>query len=102
MTSSTSSNARCSGRSLIMALEKDAYLALEDIVGPDYITEDTALLDGYCQVWGNALFYEGKFSTRPGAVVLPESTEQVRQIVRVCNRHGVLFKPFSSGFENVS
>jgi glycolate oxidase len=85
-----------------MALKKDAYLALEDIVGPDYITEDTALLDGYCQVWGNALFYEGKFSTRPGAVLLPESTEQVQQIVRVCNRNGILFKPFSSGFENVS
>ena len=85
-----------------MALERDAYLALEDVVGPDFITEDTALLDTYTQCWGNRLFYDDKFATRPGAVLLPETTEEVQTIVRVCNRYGILFKPFSSGFENVS
>ncbi len=85
-----------------MALKKDAYLALEDIVGPDFITEDTAILDTYNQVWGNRLFYDDKFSTRPGAVLLPADTDEVQKIVRACNRYGILFKPFSSGFENVS
>jgi glycolate oxidase len=85
-----------------MALKKDAYLALEDIVGPEFITEDPALLDSYNQVWGNRLFYDDKFSARPGAVLLPGSTDEVQKIVRVCNRYGVTFKPFSSGFENLS
>ena len=31
-----------------MALKREAYLALEDIVGPEYITEEPAVLDGYC------------------------------------------------------
>ena len=31
-----------------MALERDAYQALEDIVGPEYIIEEPAVLDGYC------------------------------------------------------
>ena len=31
-----------------MALEREAYRALEDIVGPEYITEEPAVLDGYC------------------------------------------------------
>ena len=85
-----------------MALPRDAYLALEEVVGPDFITEDTALLDTYDQCWGNRLFYEDKFATRPGAVLLPESTEEVQKIVRICNKYGIIFKPFSSGFENVS
>jgi glycolate oxidase len=85
-----------------MALPRDAYLALEDVVGPDFITEDTALLDTYDQCWGNRLFYDDKFATRPGAVLLPASTEEVQKIVRICSKYGIIFKPFSSGFENVS
>lgn len=85
-----------------MALIKDAYLALEDIVGSEYITEDPALLDTYNMVWGNKLVFGEKWSTRPGAVLLPGSTEEVQAIVRVCNRHKITFKPFSSGFEIVA
>ncbi len=39
-----------------MALERDAYRALEDIVGPEYITEEPAVLDGYCFCRGTRLF----------------------------------------------
>ncbi|MDA8235975.1 MAG: FAD-binding oxidoreductase [Clostridia bacterium] len=85
-----------------MALIKDAYLALEDIVGSEYITQDPAILDTYNQVWGNKLVFDEKWSTRPGAVILPGNTEEVQKIVRVCNRYKITFKPFSSGFEVVS
>jgi hypothetical protein len=31
-----------------MELAKDIYRALEDIVGPEYISSDPAVIDGYC------------------------------------------------------
>ena len=48
-----------------MDLERDAYQALEDIVGPEYINEDPAIRDTYNQVWGNKLLFDEKWSTRP-------------------------------------
>ena len=85
-----------------MELAKDTYKALEDIVGPEYITQEPAIRDTYNQVWGNKLVFDEKWSIRPAAVLLPGSTEEVQAIVKVCNRYKILFKPFSSGFEIVA
>jgi glycolate oxidase len=85
-----------------MELMKEAYEALEDIVGPDYISQDPAIRDTYNQVWGNKLVFGEKWSNRPAAVLLPGTTEEVQAIVRACNRYKISFKPFSSGFEVVS
>lgn len=85
-----------------MALAREVYGALEDIVGPEYITEEPAVLDGYCFVWGNEIIFGDKFSPRPQAVILPENTEEIQAIVRVCNRYGVKFKAHASGFEVVA
>ena len=41
-----------------MDLERDAYQALEDIVGPEHINEDPAIRDTYNQVWGNKLLFD--------------------------------------------
>ena len=78
------------------------YQALEDIVGPENITREPAILDTYNQVWGHKLLYDSKFSQRPAAVLLPGSTEELQGIVKVCNRYHIAFKPFSSGFEFVA
>jgi glycolate oxidase len=84
-------------------LEPEAYRALEDIVGPDYISQEPAILDGYCFVWGNELLFNGdKFSPRPLAVILPGSTQEVQAIVKVCNRYGIKFRPHASGFEIIA
>ena len=84
-----------------MALATEAYRALEDIVGPEYITEEPAVLDGYCFVWGNELIFDGdKFAPRPQAVILPGSTEEIQAIVRVCNRYGIKFKAHATGFSS--
>ena len=40
-----------------MALKREAYLALEDIVGPEYITEEPAVLDGYCFYLGERSYF---------------------------------------------
>lgn len=52
-------------------LQPEAYKALEDIVGPDYISQEPAILNGYCRI------LQGGFGLRPLAVILPGSTEEV-------------------------
>jgi len=69
-----------------MTMEAAAYQALEDIVGPEHITREPVVLDTYCYIWANEVLVGDKFSARPLAVVMPESTEQVQAIMRACNR----------------
>ncbi len=85
-----------------MKLSREEYQALEDIVGPEYITQEPVILDTYNQVWGNKFFFDEKHSVRPAAVLLPATTEEISAAVRVCNKYGILFKAFSSGFEYLS
>jgi glycolate oxidase len=74
-----------------------AYQELESIVGPEYITREPAVLDGYA--W-QPLWNEGPemWVHRPVAVVLPASTEEVQAIVKACNRHGLRFKAICTGW----
>ena len=81
-----------------MALTDIEYQALEDIVGPENISREPAILDTYDQCWGHKAVFDQKFSTRPAAVLLPGSSEECQAIVKACNRYRILFKPFSSGF----
>jgi glycolate oxidase len=85
-----------------MKLKEEEYRALEEIVGPEYITQEPVILDTYNQVWGNKFFFDEKHSVRPAAVLLPASTEEIAAVVKVCNKYGILFKAFSSGFEYLS
>ena len=45
-----------------MALIREAYHALEDIVGPENISEESAILDGYCFVRGNELHFDDRYA----------------------------------------
>jgi glycolate oxidase len=81
-----------------MGLAREAYRALKDIVGPENITEEPAILDGYCFVWANEAMFNDKFTAPPLAVVLPATTEEVQGIVRVCNRFKIKFRAHSSGW----
>jgi len=85
-----------------MKLPKEEYQALEDIVGQEYISQDPVIMETYNQVWGNKLFFGEKHSICPAAVLLPANTSEIQAIVKACNRYGILFKPFSSGFEFVA
>jgi len=82
-----------------MTLPTEVYQALEDVVGSEYITQEPVVLDAYCYVWANELLFGGKFSPRPPAVVLPGDIEEVQAIVKVCNRFGLRYRAFASGFE---
>jgi hypothetical protein len=83
-----------------MALSKEAYRALEDIVGPEYISDDPALLDSYIYPQNATSVHLGPFyhvySPRGGAVVLPATTEEVQGIVKVCNKYKIKYKASST------
>ena len=73
-----------------MTLPKEVYRALEDIVGPGNVTEEPAILDSYAYQLNAELITSdrSRFLTRPAAVILPGSTEEVQAIVRTCNKYG--------------
>jgi glycolate oxidase len=86
-----------------MALpSRDAYKALEDIVGPEYISEEPATLDVYAFQFGAEAITGTPFLPRAGAIVLPRRTEEIQAIVRVCNKYKVRFKAFSTGWGTYS
>lgn len=85
-----------------MALLRDVYRELEDILGPENISEHLAVLDAYTYFGSFMLMLspkpEHRYQTRPEAVLLPGSTEEVQAIVKVCNRRGLVFRASSSGY----
>jgi glycolate oxidase len=80
-----------------MALSRDIYRELEDIVGPENISEDLAVLEGYAFTGAYGLMHVDKrYYLRPEAVLLPGSTEEVQAIVKLCNRRGIMSKASST------
>jgi glycolate oxidase len=83
-----------------MALSRDAYRSLEDIVGPDNISDDPALCDSYAFQYlaETARPDQSHFMPRPVAVLVPGSTEEVQATVKTCNRYKIKVKPYSTGW----
>lgn len=82
-----------------MALEKGIYQAFEDVVGPDNISDDPAVLDSYSYRWGPQA---ETFVQRFAAVTLPGDTAEVQAIVKLCNKYGIQFKASSTGWGSMS
>lgn len=76
-----------------MPLPRHIYKALEDVVGPEYISDRPYILAGVRAPLPNS----PTKPTSPEAVLLPESTEEVQQIVRICNQHKVRYIATVSG-----
>jgi len=85
-----------------MKLTKDEYKALEDIVGPEYITQEPVIMESYNQLWGNKLAFGDKRHNPPSAILLPANVEEIQAIVRYCNKTGILFKASARAFEYVA
>jgi glycolate oxidase len=80
-----------------MVLKKQQYVAFEDIVGKENISDDPVVL--YSYAWRSGLLAsENKFTPRFEAVVLPASTKEVQAIVRLCNKLKLQFKASSTGW----
>jgi glycolate oxidase len=82
-----------------MPLSKEIYKAFEDLVGPDFITDDPATLDTYAFQQSVELNRNGsKFTFRPVAVILPGSTEDVQAVVKACNKYKIKYHAYSTGW----
>jgi glycolate oxidase len=80
-----------------MALKREICGALEDVLGPENVSEDPVILDSYA--WRSGLLAGAtRFVPRFEAVTLPQSTEEVQAIVRLCNRYKIQFKASSTGW----
>ncbi len=79
----------------------EVYKALEDIVGPKYISQDRAIIECYSKFSvdsGGTLKKHAKDpSNIPACIVLPASTAEVQAIMRVCHRYTVPVIPFTNG-----
>ena len=76
-----------------MSISNEAYKALERVVGEKYISRDEFVLAGNRVKTPEVPFL---YHTAD-AIILPGSTEEVQEIVRICNRYGICFVPLVSG-----
>jgi glycolate oxidase len=67
-----------------MAINREAYREIEDIVGARNISDDPAIKAAYRSALVTA--------------VLPENTEQIAAVIKVCNKYGITFKGVSTGW----
>ncbi len=78
-------------------LSKDMYKELEKVLGDENVSQEPAVLDGYA--WQPIFNLKSqKWTPRPAAVVLPETTDEVQKIVKLCNKYKVKFKAHSTGW----
>ena len=82
-------------------ISREAYRALEDIVGPEWISEERSVVECYSKFSvdapGTLKKHAKDPSNIPACIVLPASTEEVQAIMRVCNRYKVPAIPFTNG-----
>jgi glycolate oxidase len=83
-----------------MEIPREAYRAIEDVVGEDNITDDPAFLDSYAFQWLAELVRPNRshYMPRPWAVVMPATTEEVQAVTKVCNKYKIKIKPISTGW----
>ena len=78
-----------------MALSREIYGALEAIVGKRNISENTGICETYRCIPSQSSAHYGpseEWTPLPQAVVLPESTEEVQSIIKICNKYDIEFK----------
>jgi hypothetical protein len=77
-----------------MAIPKEAYQALQSIVGPDWVSDDPAIVEAD-HIGGGA--HGGGDIRRPACSIHPETAKEVKGIIKVCNRYKL---PFSATTTN--
>lgn len=85
-------------------LPRNVYAELESIVGKANVSEDDHVLashDWY-GLGAQPTASRSLMGNTPGAVVLPNSTEEVAEVIKLCNRHSIPFKAHSTGYGNYS
>jgi glycolate dehydrogenase FAD-linked subunit len=81
-----------------MTLKREIYRALEDVLGPENISEDPVIIYADIPLRLNMEAAMGKAMSRFEAVTLPQTTAEVQAVVRLCNRYKIQFKAASTGW----
>ena len=81
-----------------MNFNKEAYKALQDVVGPDNISQDPAIIQPYMFQMSFGAAPSKLLPIVPGAAILPEKTEEVQAMVKICNKYKIKFLAHSTGF----
>jgi glycolate oxidase len=71
-----------------MALSKEVYKEFEDVVGEENICDDPAIMPAY-------------YGTEFAAVILPGNTAEVQALVKLCNKHKLMFRPICTGWSGM-
>ncbi|TFF89117.1 MAG: FAD-binding oxidoreductase, partial [Promethearchaeota archaeon] len=86
-------------------LEKTIYQEFANIVGTENIDDSAPVREVYAYNWCQEIFNYmhdksgplSPFSDVPKAVLLPSTTEEVQQIVKLCNKYKIMIKAQSTG-----
>jgi hypothetical protein len=82
-------------------LSPEVYTELEAMVGKRWISQQRSLVETYSKLSIEGMTFVRKHqkdeTAIPACVILPETTEQVQEIVKICNRYKVPFFPFTNG-----
>jgi glycolate oxidase len=73
---------------------RDFYRALEDILGPEFVSEDPVITETYANPVRHGIAVAPRFA----AITLPDSTEQVQAIVKLCNKFKTQYKAASTSW----
>jgi FAD/FMN-containing dehydrogenase len=68
-----------------MTLSANIYKEFEDVVGPDNICDDPLIMPAYRD-------------TDFAAIIMPQNTVEVAAIVKLCNKHKIVFSLFCTGW----
>lgn len=80
-----------------MGFHKEAYECLKRIVGKEYISRDPVTCEAYYPTGhGKDTGLERVLYEKASCVVLPETTEEVQEIIRVANRYDIPYTPGST------
>lgn len=85
-------------REEIEKLQVELKGELGEIVGSRWVNTNPAVLDTYAWQYIAEAFNGTNYMPRPLAVALPKNTQEVADIVKLCNRMGVQYKAMSTGF----
>ncbi len=80
-----------------MAIQREHYQAFAAVVGNENISDEPIHLDAWAWRSGQVAMSQDH-KQRFEAIVMPESTEEVQAIVRLCNKFGIQFKASSTGW----
>jgi hypothetical protein len=81
-------------------IKNDELKALEDIVGPQWVSDDQCTKDAYSIYYNSSAMNEdgSLWAPQPAAVVLPKTTQEVSDVTKFCNKQDYKIKPFSTGW----